>query len=126
MRTLEEFEAYVENEARQEGAAGLADLAAQRQRFRLARELAALRKERKLTQVQLAQRSGVPQSEISKIESASVNPSEVTLLRILAPLGCTLGIVRLPRGHRAPGPVRQQAAARGKQVAGRAANAKRP
>jgi DNA-binding XRE family transcriptional regulator len=125
VRTLEEFEVYVENEARQEGAAALADLAAQRQRFRLARELSALRKERKLTQVQLSQRSGVPQSEISKIESASINPSEVTLLRLLAPLGCTLGIVRMPSEARMRGTARQKTPPRSKPVVARAASVKR-
>ncbi|MHB8874395.1 MAG: helix-turn-helix domain-containing protein [Myxococcaceae bacterium] len=94
MRMLEEFEAYVEKEARHGGPAALADFQAQRERFRLARQIAERRKASKLTQVQLSRRSGVPQSEISKIESGAVNASEVTLLRLLSPMGLTLGLVR--------------------------------
>jgi DNA-binding transcriptional regulator YiaG len=98
VRTLEELEAHVEREAKEEGPAALADLQAQRERFRLAREITLLRKKQKLTQVELSKRSGVPQSEISKIESGAANASEVTLLRLLQPLGRTLGVI--PARHR--------------------------
>jgi DNA-binding transcriptional regulator YiaG len=93
IRTLEELEALVEREAKEECPAAMADLQAQRERFRLAREIARLRKKQKLTQVELSKRSGVPQSEISKIESGAANASEVTLLRLLQPMGRTLGLV---------------------------------
>ena len=109
MRTLEELERYVEKEARSHGPAALADLQAQRDRFRLAREIAEHRKARKLTQVQLSNRSGVPQSEISKIESAAVNASEGTLLRLLSPMGLTLGLVRASRLGGGKAPVRRTA-----------------
>jgi DNA-binding transcriptional regulator YiaG len=97
MRTLEELEAFVEEEAKREGPAAMADLRAQRERFHLAREIAKLRNKRKLTQTQLSVRSGVPQSEISKIESGAANASAVTLLRLLQPMGRTLGLVRMKR-----------------------------
>lgn len=42
----------------------------------------------------LSRHSGAPQSEISKIESGAINASEVTLLRLLGPMGWTLGLVR--------------------------------
>ena len=93
MKTLEELEKFVAEEAKAEGPAALADLQAQRERFRLAREIGERRKQLKLTQVQLSERSGVPQSVISKIESGAVNATEGTLLRVLQPLGCTLSIV---------------------------------
>ncbi len=97
MRTLEELEAFVEKEAKRDGPAAMADLRAQRERFHLAREIAKLRNKRKLTQTQLSVRSGVPQSEISKIESGAANASAVTLLRLLQPMGRTLGLVRMKR-----------------------------
>src|SRR4051812_45878305 len=93
MKTLEELEKFVAEEAQEEGPAALADLQAQRERFRLAREIAERRKHLKLTQIQVSERSGVPQSEISKIESGAVNATEGTLLRVLHPLGCTLSIL---------------------------------
>jgi transcriptional regulator with XRE-family HTH domain len=96
MRTLEELEDFVAKEARDEGPAAVADLQAQRERFRLAREIAEHRKGHKLTQVQLSLKSGIPQGEISKIESGA-NATEGTLLRMLQPLGLTLGIVPLRR-----------------------------
>ena len=111
MRTLEDLEAFVAKEAKREGPAALADLQAQRERFRIAREIAERRKALKLTQIQLSKRSGVPQSEISKIESGAANASEVTLLRLLQPLGYTLGLVALKatRHKRRPSKVAQTA-----------------
>lgn len=41
-----------------------------------------LRKSRGLTQVQLAEKSGLPQSHISRIESARLSPSRATLDKI--------------------------------------------
>ncbi len=93
MRTLEELETFVEKEAKNDGFAALAGLEAQKVRFRLARELAEARKAHNLTQSELAKRSGVPQSVISKIEAGAANATEITLVRVLHPLGCTLAIV---------------------------------
>lgn len=121
MRTLEELETFVEREAREEGPAAQADLQAQRERFRLAREIAGHRKALKLTQVQLSKRSGVPQSEISKIESGAANATEVTLLRLLQPLGYTLGLVAVKRTDRSGAAGHAVAAVR----VGRPATAKR-
>lgn len=56
-------------------------------------DLIALRKERGLTQVQLAERSGLTQSTISKIESGKVSNLELrTLVRIAAALGARVKI----------------------------------
>ena len=105
MRTLKDLEATVEKEARREGPAAVADLEAHRERFRLAREFAELRKRSKLTQSELARRSGVPQSEISKLESGAANATEATLLRVLQPLGRTLGFVKSNRSARRLSPI---------------------
>ena len=47
-----------------------------------------LRQKRGLTQTDLAQRLGVPQSRISEIESGTRVPNLVTLLRLAAALEC--------------------------------------
>lgn len=95
VRNLEELEAVVEAEARTEGPAALAALHAERARFRFAREIAALRKGRKMTQLQLSLRSGVHQSEISKVESGSINASQATYARLFYALEHDLKPVRV-------------------------------
>ena len=90
MRTLKDLTAFVEKEAAAEGPAALAALQAERDRFRLARELAEVRKAQGLTQAQLSERSGVPQSEISKIESGRANATELTLFKVVHAMGYTL------------------------------------
>ncbi|MGA9525860.1 MAG: helix-turn-helix transcriptional regulator [Myxococcaceae bacterium] len=93
MRTLEDLEAFVEAEARAESQAAVAELEAERARFRLALELGDARQAQGLTQIQLSRRSGVPQSEISKVESGA-NPTATTLLRIVSGLGFELKLTR--------------------------------
>jgi transcriptional regulator with XRE-family HTH domain len=62
--------------------------------FAMAREVRELRKERHLTQKQLAAASGINQAEISPIEHGQTNPTASTLAALLGPLGARLGIVR--------------------------------
>nr|WP_242593839.1 helix-turn-helix transcriptional regulator [Corallococcus exiguus] len=87
VRTLKDLTAFVEKEAAAEGPAAQAELQAQRDRFRIARELAMLRKAQGLTQAQLSVRAGVPQSEISKIESGKANATGLTLFRMAHAMG---------------------------------------
>ncbi|NOK31626.1 XRE family transcriptional regulator [Corallococcus exercitus] len=87
MRTLKDLTDFVEEEAAAEGPAAQAELQAQRDRFRIARELALLRKAQGLTQAQLSARAGVPQSEISKIESGKANATGLTLFRMAHAMG---------------------------------------
>jgi len=54
----------------------------------MAREV---RKERKLTQKQLAAASGINQAEISRIERGQTNPTASTLAALVAPLGARVG-----------------------------------
>jgi DNA-binding XRE family transcriptional regulator len=51
-----------------------------------------LRKEANLTQTELAAKSGLPQSHISRIESAKLSPSQATLAKIAEALGKPLGV----------------------------------
>jgi DNA-binding XRE family transcriptional regulator len=46
-----------------------------------------LRKAAGLTQIEVAEKSGLPQSHISRIESAKLSPSRLTLEKIAAALG---------------------------------------
>ena len=61
--------------------------------YRFAMSLVALRESRGLTQDQLAAQTGIDQSDISRIERGSANPTEKTLLRIADALGAELKLV---------------------------------
>ncbi|MBV7292678.1 helix-turn-helix transcriptional regulator [Corynebacterium sp. TAE3-ERU16] len=50
-------------------------------------ELSCARKERKITQMELAEVSGVDQAEISRIENGRANPTLDTVSRLAAALG---------------------------------------
>ena len=47
-----------------------------------------MRKKRRLTQVMLAETSGIPQSHMSSIERGAMLPNLVTLFRLAAALDC--------------------------------------
>jgi len=85
-----EFIQEIEAEAKAEGPGAVARLRALRTRYQLARELLQIRKERQLTQARLAELSGVGQSEISKIESGSVNPTVGTMAALSGALDADL------------------------------------
>jgi transcriptional regulator with XRE-family HTH domain len=80
----------IEAEATAEGPEAVAELHALRTRYRLARELLAARRERGLTQTQLAERTGIDQSDISRIEAGNANPTLQTLATLSAALGVDL------------------------------------
>ena len=65
--------------------------------YTIATQLMALREKRGLTQTELAERSGVPQSEISRIERGSVHPTERTLVRLADALDADLVLVERER-----------------------------
>lgn len=77
--SFDDFIKQLETEAQAEGPEAVAELEAFRLHFSLARQLAAHRRERHLTQKQLAQLSGVDQAEISRIERGQANPTTATL-----------------------------------------------
>ncbi len=64
--------------------------------FSLMQAIIDARKKTGLTQKQLAERTGISQSDISKFESGGGNPSLKTLRRIAAGLGMNLKIVFQP------------------------------
>lgn len=64
-------------------------------RFFIARQVLLLRRDAEMTQVQLAEKVGMDQAEISKIERGAANPTTETLQRIANAFpGVTFGMVR--------------------------------
>lgn len=55
-------------------------------------KIRALRKEADLTQEELAERSGLPQSHISRLENGQHSPSRATLEKIARALGVEVGV----------------------------------
>lgn len=101
-RTLKDLSKYVEAEAARNGREAQEELRSFRAYYRLAQQLMDRRKEQGLTQQELAKRSGIRQSEISKIEGGSANPTVHTLNAIAGALGSEISLVeaRRGRGHR--------------------------
>ena len=56
-----------------------------------------IRKKNKLTQQEMAEKSGVIRETIARIETQITSPQIKTLLRILQPLGYTVKIVAIPK-----------------------------
>lgn len=63
------------------------------QTYTIARQVLELREKHGLTQVELAAASGVPQSQISRIERGVVSPTGSTLARIAAVLNADVRLV---------------------------------
>jgi DNA-binding XRE family transcriptional regulator len=90
-----EFLEELEAEARAEGPAAQAELAALDERYHLARELMARRREAGFTQAKLARLTGVAQADISRIESGRANPTVSTLAAVAHGLGYGIDLVPL-------------------------------
>ncbi len=104
-----DFLTEIEDEARAEGPAAVAELAAFDERYRLAHELMVHRRQKGLTQTKLAQLTGVGQADISRIESGRANPTVSTLATLARALGFGIALVplkqartRVPAARRAP------------------------
>jgi ribosome-binding protein aMBF1 (putative translation factor) len=81
-----DFDVYLDEVANRPEERGLLDAA--RARVALGVRLAEHRNARGITQTELAARTGVPQSEISRIEGGRANPT----VKTLAVLGAELGV----------------------------------
>ena len=97
MHDFEQLMRDIETEAQAEGPAAVAELAAFDTRFALASELMQLRKQLNVTQKQLAEASGINQADISRIERGELNPTLLTVGRLVRPLGGRLSIVSTER-----------------------------
>jgi DNA-binding XRE family transcriptional regulator len=128
--------AEIEQEAQDEGPQAVRELDQFREEFSLASQLIESRREGKLSQRQLAKLSGVPQSEISRIETGTSNPTYATITALLRPLGKRLQLVdgamtnaRKAGGDRARRAMRTNAnppASRPRKPAARKSTAKTP
>src|SRR5579884_3757266 len=76
----------IEREAQEEGPVAVADLRARQLRYRMIARLIQRRREQHLTQKQLAERSGIGQAEISKIERGRKSPTLDTYARLATAL----------------------------------------
>lgn len=63
------------------------------QAYGLARQIVELREKHQLTQLVLAEKTGVPQSQISRIERGIISPTSTTLAKIGAALHAELRFV---------------------------------
>lgn len=64
--------------------------------YRLADQLLLLRKQRRMTQQELAEKAGTTQAVVSRIESASVRPSLETAIRLAEALGAVVDLRLTP------------------------------
>jgi transcriptional regulator with XRE-family HTH domain len=85
--------ADIEQEAQDQGPQAVRELEQFREEFSLASQLIESRREGKLSQRDLAKLSGVPQSEISRIETGGSNPTYATITALLRPLGKRVQLV---------------------------------
>src|ERR1039458_1402589 len=85
--------ADIEQEARDEGPQAVRELEQLREEFSLASQLIESRRESKLSQRDLAKLSGIPQSEISRIETGASNPTHATITALLRALGKRMQLV---------------------------------
>jgi transcriptional regulator with XRE-family HTH domain len=83
----------IEAEAQAQGPEAVAQLETLHHRFQLAGELVMLRQAKGFSQRELADETGINQSEISRIERGGLNPTEDTLARIGQALGARLAFV---------------------------------
>ena len=92
--SFDDFIRQMQAEAESEGPEAVAQFESLHHRFRLAGELVMLRNQKGVSQRQLADATGINQSEISRIERGVGNPTEDTLARIGRALGAHLAFVR--------------------------------
>jgi len=67
------------------------------QAYGVARQVIELREKHHLTQVELAEKAGLPQAQISRIERGAVSPTSATLAKIAEALGTDLRLVERPQ-----------------------------
>jgi len=67
------------------------------QAYGIACQVIELREKHDLTQVELAEKTGVPQAQISRIERGVVSPTSATLGKIADALGADLRLVERPQ-----------------------------
>src|SRR5260370_36697415 len=92
--TFDEFYKEIETEAEAEGPEAVRDLRTKELKYALISSLMAGRRALNLTQAQLAERSGVAQTESSRIARGRQSPTMDPYTRLAAPLGARLTLVK--------------------------------
>jgi DNA-binding XRE family transcriptional regulator len=92
----------IEREAEEEGPAGVADLRALQFKYQLINTLIQQRRERGLTQQQLADLAGIDQADVSKIERGRKSPTIDTYARLASALCMEPGLPIAAPPRRAP------------------------
>ena len=87
MTDFDDLISSIEAEASAAGPDAVAELREFDAHFAFAAELIAARRAARMTQTLLAERAGVPQSEISRFERGQGNPTIETVGRLFAALG---------------------------------------
>ncbi len=96
---FDELFAEIEAEAAAEGEEAVLDLRAKQAKYQLINLLISSRRDLHLTQEALAQRSGVAQTEISRIERGRKSPTLDTYSRLAAALNIELPMPRRDEGE---------------------------
>lgn len=81
------FSDYVRELEERSTPGGLAQLNAFRERYRYSTQIRQRRVQLGLSQQQLADRTGIDQAEISRIERGVIGPTELTALKLASALG---------------------------------------
>lgn len=89
-QSFDDFYGELEDEAKGEGPSAIRDLRAKEVKYALINTLITRRRELNLTQQTLATKSGVAQTEISKIERGRKSPTVDTFSRLASALGLEL------------------------------------
>ncbi len=102
-RRFSDFMRELDAETRREGPAAVAEAGAFRAHFQVAREFIERRQALGLTQRELAEKSGVQQSEISRIERGSANPTLQTVHVLAKSLKAEFHLTPVGRRRGSPG-----------------------
>ena len=102
-RDFAAFMEDLEREAQDQSPEAVAKMASLHEYYGLVAQLIKLRRRRQMTQKQLGQAAGIPQSEISRIESGHANPTLATLRTLVRALGGGIRIVERPEPMSAVG-----------------------
>jgi transcriptional regulator with XRE-family HTH domain len=97
------YEQYVEKRSRNLSKSGKAAQEVFGEAYEISAMLLELRRIKKLTQVQLAKRSGIQQADISRMENGNHIPTTSTLLKLMKALDVTIELNVHPKRSKPSG-----------------------
>ena len=87
-----DFMDEIEREAEASGPEAVEQLEVLRAHFRVGRQLCEARRDRKMTQMEVAKSAGVDQADVSTIERGAANPTFKTLNAVANAVGMEIGL----------------------------------